>query len=400
MAGSRRKPGNLGQHIQGMQSRLQTLGYTPDTIRNMLKVVGQVGRWLQSEELTIADLDELAVDVFITARRDAGYRQIQNRDVFTELLGHLRALGATPNAMIPTPTAVQLLVAQYRRWLFDERDLASTTVLRYENLARRFLTGDQPAGPLIDLSLLTGVRVSAFILAESRRVSLGSARGRVAELRSLLRYLYISERVASDLSTCVPSVAGWKDAHLPVSVSPAHVEMMVASCDSTNSTGRRDRAILLLLARLGLRSIEVARLQLEDIDWRAGEIEVRGKGRHRDRMPLPVEVGEALAQYLQDGRPPCSHRMVFVTERAPRKPIPADLVGDVVRRACWRGGWPVVPAHRLRHALATDLLAKGTPLVDISQVLRHRDLATTAIYAKVDMLSLRLVAQPWPGQKS
>jgi len=156
---------------------------------------------------------------------------------------------------------------------------------------------------------------------------------------------------------------------------------------------------LLLLARLGLRCIEVARLQLDDIDWRAGEIEVRGKARRRDRMPLPVEVGEALAGYLQSGRPLSAHRGVFVTDRAPRKAIPADLVGDVVRRAGRRAGCPGARAHGLRHALATDLLAKGTPLVDISQVLRHRDLATTAIYAKVDMISLRSVAQPWPGER-
>lgn len=399
MSGTRRKPGDLGKYIQGMQSTLLALGYTPGATRNMLKVVGQIGRWLQAEGLSVADLDEEQVECFIAARRRAGYRQVQHRGVFLALLRFLRTMDVIPARAVVLPTAVEALVGHYRRWLIGERDLASTTVLRYENLARRFLSGDQPAGPLIDLTVLSGRQVSAFILAESRRVSLGSARGRVGELRSLLRYLYLSGRVVSDLSVCVPSVAGWRDGHLPVSVSSAEVELMVASCDCTRSTGLRDRAILLLLARLGLRSIEVARLQLDDIDWRAGEIEVRGKARRRDRMPLPVDVGEALAGYLQNGRPVCSHRGVFVTERAPRKVIPADLVGDVVRRASRRIGGPDVRAHRLRHALATDLLAKGTALVDISQVLRHRDLATTAIYAKVDMLSLRSVAQPWPGQR-
>jgi len=399
MSGTRRKPGDLGEYIQGMKSTLLTLGYTPGTTRNMLKVVGQIGRWLQAEGLSVADLDEVKLERFIADRQKAGFRQIQHRGVFVVLLRLLRSMDVIPARAVISPTAVEALVENYRQWLVAERDLAPTTVLRYHVLARRFLSGDQPGGPLMDLSVLSGRQVSAFILAESRRVSVGSVRGRVGELRSLLRYLYLSGRVASDLSACVPSVANWRDGHLPVSVTPSQVELMVASCDCTRSTGLRDRAILLLLARLGLRSIEVARLQLDDIDWRAGEIEVRGKARRRDRMPLPVDVGEALAGYLQGGRPACSHRSVFVTERAPRKAIPADLVGDVVRRASRRIGCPEVRSHRLRHALATDLLAKGTALVDISQVLRHRDLATTAIYAKVDMLSLRSVAQPWPGHR-
>lgn len=399
MSGTHRKPGELGEYIQGMQSTLLALGYTPGATRNMLKVVGQIGRWLQAAGLSVADLDEVKLERFIADRQKAGFRQIQHHGVFLVLLRFLRTMDVIPAGAVVSPTAVEALVENYRRWLVAERDLAPTTVLRYDVLARRFLSGDQPGGPLMDLSVLSGRQISAFILAESRRVSVGSARGRVGELRSLLRYLYLSGRVASDLSASVPSVANWRDGHLPVSVSPSQVELMVASCDCTRSTGLRDRAILLLLARLGLRSIEVARLQLDDINWRAGEIEVRGKARRRDRMPLPVDVGEALAGYLRGGRPACSHRSVFVTERAPRKAIPADLVGDVVRRASRRIGCPDVRSHRLRHALATDLLAKGTPLVDISEVLRHRDLATTAIYAKVDMLSLRSVAQPWPGQR-
>jgi integrase/recombinase XerD len=175
---------------------------------------------------------------------------------------------------------------------------------------------------------------------------------------------------------------------------------MVDSCDRGTNTGRRDRAIMLLLARLGLRSIEVARLRLEDVDWRAEELTVRGKARRRDLMPLPVVAGESLADYLHEGRPASPHREVFITERAPRKPISADLVGDVVRRAARRANCPDAKAHRLRHALATEMLAKDIPLLDIGRVLRHRDLATTAIYAKIDIDSLRGIAQDWPGQNS
>src|SRR5699024_6989993 len=202
--------------------------------------------------------------------------------------------------------------------------------------------------------------------------------------------------VQLDLAAGVPSVAGWRDADLPVSLVPSEVEQLVASCTGSRSSDARDRAILLLLARLGLRSIEVARLQLEDLEWHAGEIVIRGKAGRNDRMPLPVDVGQALADYLQNGRPETPERHVFLTVRARRKPIPPDLVADVVRRACRRSQLPVVGAHRLRHSLATAMLAKGVSLRDISQVLRHQDLATTAVYAKVDMTSLRAVAAPWP----
>jgi len=231
MSGTRRKPGDLGPFIQGMQATLLALGYTPGATRNMLKVVGQIGRWLQSEGLSIVDLDEETLGRFAAARRESGYRQVHFRGVFRVLLRFLRAMDAVPARAVVVPTALEALVENYRQWLIGERDLAATTVLRYESLARRFLSGDQPAGPLIDLTVLSGTRVSAFVLAESRRVSLGSARGRVAELRSLLRYLYLNGYVASDLSVSVPSVAGWRDAHLPVAVSPAEVELMVASCD-------------------------------------------------------------------------------------------------------------------------------------------------------------------------
>lgn len=153
----------------------------------------------------------------------------------------------------------------------------------------------------------------------------------------------------------------------------------------------------MLVARLGLRSIEVARLELDDIDWRAGEIVVRGKARRVDRLPLPTDVGEALSAYLCQVRPQKPVRQVFLALKAPTRAIRADLVSDVTRRACARVGLSQVGAHRLRHALATELLHRGATLVEVSQVLRHRDLATTAIYAKVDLGTLRQVAQPWPG---
>jgi site-specific recombinase XerD len=180
-------------------------------------------------------------------------------------------------------------------------------------------------------------------------------------------------------------------------MTPAAIQRLLDGCDRSSAVGIRNFAIMTLVARLGLRSIEVARLELRDVDWRAGELVVRGKGRRHDRLPLPVEVGEALVAYLSSGRNPEGARHLFLTCRAPRGPIRADLVGDVVERACQRAGLPAVGPHRLRHALASELLRHGAGLVAISQVLRHQDLATSALYAKVDLDALRHVARPWPG---
>jgi site-specific recombinase XerD len=221
---------------------------------------------------------------------------------------------------------------------------------------------------------------------------------KVAELRSLLRFLHLRGFTAMALADSVPSVAGWRDAAIPATMPRADVERLLACCQRSTLGGARDVAMLMLLARLGLRSVEVARLELEDLDWRSGELVVRGKARRQDRLPLPSDVGDALAAYLslRGGR---DSRRVFLTLKAPTRAIRADLVGDVVARACMRAGVAHVGAHRLRHALASEMLAQGASLRDISQVLRHSDLATTAIYAKVDLGRLRQVAQPWPGAR-
>lgn len=201
----------------------------------------------------------------------------------------------------------------------------------------------------------------------------------------------------TDLGTAMPPVAGWRDTRLPATMSAADVTALLGACDRSRPSGLRDLAILTLQARLGLRSGEVAALQLGDIDWRAGEIVVRGKGRCQDRLPLTVEAGEAIAGYLRDGRPRSRCPGVILTLYAPYRGIHPSSITQVVYRACRRAGLPPVGGHRLRHALASEMLRQGSDLVEISQVLRHRDLATTSVYAKVDRAALRTVARPWPG---
>jgi site-specific recombinase XerD len=396
MSGTRRKAGRLGPQVEGYRAWLAQRGYTSGSVRNMLKDLGQVGVWLSTEGMDAAQLDEDRIAAFILARRETGHRRVPGTRGMVPLLSYLREVGLAPPAQ-PSLTPLNVLLGQYRCWMVRERNLAPATVLRYENTARRFLFEQASKGEGFEPAGLTGLDVNAFLLRECGRVSAGSAKGRVAELRSILRFLYLQGITPLRLGPAVPPVGGWRLATLPATMTPADVQRLLNGCDRGSAVGIRDFAIMMLAARLGLRSIEVARLELGDIDWRVGELVVRGKARRQDRLPLPAEVGEALVAYLSGGRNPDGERHVFLTCRAPRGPIRADLVGDVVERACKRAGLPHVGPHRLRHALAGELLAKGAGLVAISQVLRHQDLATTALYAKVDLGALRRVAQPWPG---
>jgi site-specific recombinase XerD len=396
VASSRRKPGQLGPHVEGYRAWLTDRGYTPQTVRNMLADLGSVGRWMSGEGLVTAQLGEDAMVAFAAARRAAGCRRAFGPRAMIPLLSYLREAGVTPAAKPPL-TVLGVVLGEYRTWLVQERGLAAATVLRYANTARRFLQQQAMADGVLMPAGLTGADVNAFLLRECGRVSAGSAKGRVAELRAVLRFLYLQGVTPLQLGTAVPPVGGWRLATLPPVVTTADVQLLLDSCDRGTEIGVRDFAIMTLVARLGLRSIEVARLELRDVGWRAGELVVRGKARRQDRLPLLTEAGEALAAYLAWGRAPAGARRVFLTCRAPRGPIRADLVGDVVERACARVGLPLVGPHRLRHAPAAELLRRGAGLAAIGQVLRHQDLATTALYAKVDLIRLRQVAQPWPG---
>jgi len=396
MASTRRKPGQLGPHVEGYRAWLADRGYTPQTVRNMLADLGQVGLWMSGEGLVPAELDEDTMVAFLAARQAAGHRRALGPRAMMPLLNYLREAGVTPAAK-PPQTPVGALLGEYRMWLVQERGLAAATVLRYENTARRFLQQQAMTDGVLKPAGLAGMDVNAFLLRECGRVSAGSAKGRVAELRAVLRFLYLRGLTPLRLGTAVPPVGGWRLATLPPVMTASDVQLLLDGCDRSTDVGVRDFAIMTLVARLGLRSIEVARLELRDVDWRAGELVVRGKARRQDRLPLPADVGEALVAYLARGRMPAGAQRLFLTCRAPRGPIRADLVGDVVERACLRAGLPPVGPHRLRHALAAELLRQGAGLAAISQVLRHQDLATTALYAKVDLNTLRHVAQPWPG---
>ncbi|HEY5151791.1 MAG TPA: tyrosine-type recombinase/integrase [Mycobacterium sp.] len=397
MGTTRRKAGLLGSEVEGYRAWLTGRGYTPQTTRNMLKDLGKLGLWLQVERLQVSDLDEQLMADFVASQKAAGKCRAFGPRAMVPLLWYLREAGAAPQAP-DSDAPLDVLLEQYRSWMRRERGLAEPTVLRYANTARRFLAEQAVRDGVLVPAVLTGADINAFLLRECARVSAGSAKGRVAELRSVLRFLYLQGLTPRRLGSAVPPVGGWRLAALPpAAMSAADVQRVVDGVDRATDVGARDFAIMMLVARLGLRSIEIARLQLFDVDWRAGELVVRGKARRQDRLPLPADVGEALVAYLSRGRNPRGAADLFLTCRAPRGPIRADLVGDVVERACLRAGVSPVGPHRLRHALAGELLRRGAGLTAISQVLRHQDLATTAIYAKVDLVALRAVARQWPG---
>lgn len=389
MAGTRRRPGRMGPFIESYREALLGRGYTPLTVRGLLRHVGALGRWMVANDVEPADLDVAVLEKFFAGRPADGRGQVRTTRSMVSLLDHLRELGVVAPE---EPESLDPLHAEYRAWMVDDRGLAPATVLRYENLAARFLerVGDRPLGSL------TGRDVSGFLLAETARLSVGSAKGRVAEMRSLLRFLFLTGRTEHALAGSVPPVAGWHDTGLPRGATAPDVARLLSACDPATLTGSRDLAILTMVARLGLRSVEVARLELDDIDWRAGEFTIRGKARRVDRLPLVTEVGETMAGWLQE-RPAAESRRVFLTTKAPFRDIRPALVSETLRRVCLRCGVEVIGAHRLRHGLATDMLGRGASLVEVGQVLRHRDVATTAIYAKVDIDKLRRLAQPWPG---
>jgi site-specific recombinase XerD len=285
-------------------------------------------------------------------------------------------------------------LASFQRYLLVERGLAAGTVRGYVDHARRFLAGFGPAG---GLGAVNAAEVTSAVLRRSETVSVAATQNFVAGLKAFLRFCFVEGLVAGDLSEAALAITGRRRSSLPRGISATDAKALLASCDRRSALGRRDYALLVIMLRLGLRRSEVAGLRLEDIDWRAGEVVVRGKGGRQDRLPLPAEVGEAVAAYLRRGRPHGDRREVFLRARAPYGPIASGTVASSVRRACRRAGIAEVGSHRLRHTVACEMVAAGVPLVDIAQVLRHRSLQTTAVYARVDVERLRLLAAPWPG---
>jgi integrase/recombinase XerD len=386
--------GPLAAYAAGFESELTGRGYSSSTVRLRLWMLNHLSRWLEEEHLAPSELTPERATQFLEMRRAKGYKTWLSAHSLALPLEYLCSCGVVPEPATRARSQIDDLLDAYHQYLVNERGLAEVTVEYYEGAASLFLSM-QPNGP--DLAGLGPADVTAFVTRECAVRSVSGAKYMVAALRSWLRYLHMMGLTGAPLAQAVPAVAGGRRTSLPRGLESAHVALLLASCNQDHVVGRRDYAILIFLARLGLRAGEVAALTLDDVDWHRGEIMIRGKGRRLEPMPLPRDVGEALVAHLRDGRPRGEDRNLFLRVNAPRGPLRPSAVRAVVHDACVRAGLPPVGAHRLRHTVATEMLRAGGSLAEIAQVLRHRHLDTTAVYAKVDHRQLITLAQPWPG---
>jgi integrase/recombinase XerD len=386
--------GPLERYGEGLLAHLLSLQYTHLSARNLLRVFAHLSRWLAARKLEAQMLTEKRVVTFLRSRRRAGYTGHCGQRALDTTLEYLRGLGVAPVALRVAPrTSFERLLARYVDHLTRERALASSTIRQRVDIASRFL---RRGSRCVVIRALRVGDVRAF-LRRMGRIRPKSLAGVGSDLRSLLRFLFLEGLLDRDLSPAVPSSVGWCDRTLPRGVSSSDLQRMLESCDRRTLTGKRDYAILLLLARLGLRQGEICALRLDDLDWERGEMTIHGKGRKRALLPIPADIGHALSAYLLCRRRGTS-RHVFSRVRAPYRAL--QKVGAVVFGASQRAGVDSVWPHLLRHTAATEMLGRGASLSEIAQVLRHASTQTTTIYAKVDRRALRALAQPWPGARS
>lgn len=389
-------PDPLVAELQRFTSSLIEQGYADVTVRVKVKLVTSFGQWLQRNRLAVTDLAEPLMEKFLERKH-----RVRKGDLRTlqQFLDHLRRQNVVPARNLPCDRSpLANILNRYETHLRTERGLVAHTILEYQYFVRKFLLNRFRGRPFL-LKAVKASDISDFVLRHTGGMSVKSAQLMTTAFRSFFRFLFQKGELQADLAGSVPTVANWRLSTLPKYLTPQEVQRVLKACDRRSAVGRRDYAILLLLARLGLRAGEVVGLQLEDINWRAGEVLVRGKGLLHDRMPLPADVGEALASYLRRDRPPCRTRRVFVCTKAPRRGF-ADpsTVTTIVRRALDRANLhpEFKGAHLLRHTLATSMLRSGATMGEIGEVLRHRAPNTTEIYAKVDFEGLRSLAHPWP----
>ena len=394
---ARLRVGPLASHLDAYLKRIEHQGLAPSSVPMQMYAIARFSRWLQSRQLDFHQVDEAAVDRFL--RRDPNMAHGGEAAPLRRFLAMLREMGLTA-AKVPEPrNGQQRFIDEYRCYLLQERGLAKTSLLNYVPVAEQFLS-DCFGQSGMNLPELTATNVAEFLRARARKLSPGRAKLLVTALRSFLRYLRHQGEISINLSECVPPVAAWSFSAVPKFLPAGTVQRVLDQCERDTPDGKRNYAVLLLLARLGLRACEIVALSLDDIDWDNGRITIRCKGGRWAQLPLPADAGEAIAIYLRTGRPRCVCRHVFLRHRAPLRGFGDSItVSTIVRRALIRAGIDSARkgAHLFRHTLATDLLREGASLDEIGQLLRHRSPNTTAVYAKVDLTALRTLALPWPG---
>jgi site-specific recombinase XerD len=400
---ARLRVGPFGPHIDTFAGLLWKQGYSRLAAREKIRVVAALSRWLDERQIPLADLDEERGVEFLQQRGKRLCIRHGDRKALRDVLRQLRESGVVPaRVSIIEKSSLHHVESAYAQYLLRERGLQPATVKNYLIEVRRFLRAAFGAGA-IRFKRLHLPEITRFILHATRTLSLRRVQLMVSALRSFLRFLYQRGEIATDLAASVPRVADWRLSGLPKILTREQVESLLRSCDRSTAAGLRDYAVLVLLARLGLRAGEVVHLELDDIDWEAGKMIIRGKSARCNELPIPQDVGQALTAYLRHGRPRCASRRVFVRLRAPYQGFTTSAaVRDVVHRAFARTGIrrKHAGAHLLRHSLATEMIRSGNSLAEIGEILRHQLPSTTEIYTKVDLPALRALALPWPGGAS
>jgi site-specific recombinase XerD len=389
-----RVEGSLERWAPGFAAALAVQGFTYLTICYQLRLFAYVSRWLAARKLRPGHLTPARIEQVIRQRRREGYTNSLSARALAPLMEYLRAAGATPASRETKPqTYADRVVFRYREYLINERGLGASSLNQRCGFARAFLARHKHDASLAKIG---AGEIRKYYRLKSQGFSVSYAKIVANSLRSLLRFLHVVDLIPASLIAAVPAVSGWRLQSLPKALPPDAIGKMLKSCDRTTLTGRRDFAVLNLMGRLGLRSCEVVRLQLEDIDWRQSEIVIRGKGKNLARLPLPQDVGCAISAYLIR-RPSVTFRSVFLLKPAPIRPITTQSIASIVELASIRAGLPRTSPHKLRHTAATEVLRRGGSLEEVAELLRHKDLGTAAIYAKVDRGALRELVQPWPG---
>jgi len=396
-AAQRLRTSPLGPWLDSFVEQLAHLGYAEWSRRSNLVLAADLGRWMADHGIPVSGLGESVVEAYIEQRRT----QRERRHAAASLvLAHLRAQGAVPpSPHVPNHPGPVVYEQRYARYMVKERGAVAGTIEGYLAVVRDFLGHRFGASP-VDLATLRASDVGAYLTERASTLAAKTLAYRAGALRSFFRFLFLHGETAIDLSTAPLMPQGRDQATVPRYLAPAEVEQLLDTCDLSTPTGRRNRAILLLLVRLGLRAGEVAALELDDIRWRSGEIVVRGKGDVVNRLPLLSEVGEALSAYLaQDRRADIRTRRLFLRRCAPVEELSGrGAISSIVRKGLSRAGLhpPVRGAHLLRHTLATQMIRAGASMAEIADVLRHATPTSSAIYAKVDFETLRALARPWP----
>jgi len=396
----RHHEGPLGIHVDAYEALLREQGYSRGSTYVHLHIVADLSRWLRRRRLDAGDLDECTVERYLQSRQRFVDTYRGASFVPYKFLGMLRDRRIVTHKTVPIVVDPrENVVDAFRQYLSQERGLSVSIQCNYTRFAHQFLRERFGRGSL-ELSALSATDVTGFIRRHAHERSARSAQHIVGSLRAFLRYLRYRGEITTDLAACVPTVANWSLSTLPKFLQPGQVQQVLDHCDRHSAVGLRNYAILVLLARLGLRACEVVAMTLDDIDWEGAHLMVRGKGGQRVQMPLSAEVGHAIAAYLRKGRPRCTSRRLFIREHAPRVGFANSCaVSTLVQRALADAGVdsPHTGAYVFRHSLATEMLRQGASLGEIGQLLRHAHPDTTQIYAKVDVCALRPLALRWPG---